>query len=156
MIAYFVLIFSTSYELLISSLFVIGAMCTVRVQVSVVYLYEIFTRADYKTMYTVVCMFEGVAGVAAALYFKFVSKDSQGLMLIALAMMAVGTVACWFFPESPRYLIKRDRISCAKDVIEQIARWNSRKSPGSSYMDEMFAIRNKDDEIMETEPLLNV
>lgn len=108
LLAYTVLVISTTYELLIASLFVIGTMATIRVQVSIVYLYETLTRADYLRTYTALAMFEGVAGLLSALYYRYVSKDSMGLILTSYVMMIAGTVAAFLYPESPRYLVKTD------------------------------------------------
>ena len=72
--AYTLLLFSQTYELLLLSLLIIGSLLTVRVQVSVTYLYETLTRANYYTIYTAIAMTEGIVGFIAALYFKYGSK----------------------------------------------------------------------------------
>jgi len=73
--AFSLLIFTDSYHLLITGLFIMGMMSTIRVQVGVLYLYECLTRANYHKIYTIVAILEGVFGVMGALYFKYVSKD---------------------------------------------------------------------------------
>lgn len=134
LLAYTVLVLSTTYELLIASLFVIGTMATIRVQVSIVYLYETLTRADYLRTYTALAMFEGVAGLLSALYYRYVSKDSMGLILTSYVMMTAGTVAAFVYPESPRYLVKTDQIERAHGVIASIAAWNQVPSPSLAHL----------------------
>jgi len=123
-LTYTVMFTSTSYSVLIGCMFVMGLMATIRVQVSVMFLYEIFSRAQYQRVYTSLAMFEGVAGVFAALYFKYLSKDANGLMFISYMMLCIGTIASFFYPEAPRYLVKSNQIDRAQEVFEKIANYN--------------------------------
>jgi len=107
-LSFTVLLLSTTFTLLISSMFMMGAMATIRVQVSIVYLYETLKRSDYRYFYTALAIFEGVSGVGAALYFKYVSKDAMGLLWCSYFCMVLGFLASLLYPESPRYLIKSD------------------------------------------------
>ena len=143
LLAYTTLVISTTYTLLIASLFVIGAMATIRVQVSVIYLYETLTRNDYRRVYTALAMFEGVAGVISTLYFRIVSKDSTGLIIIAYVMMLLGVIAAFMYPESPRYLVKTDQIERAQEVFSMIAQWNKKPTVSKQELEEIFAIKSE-------------
>lgn len=65
-----------------------------------------------------------LGGVLVALYFRFASKDAEELLYIAYGMIVVGTLAQVFYPEGPRYLVKRDRLDEAVTVIQGIGSAN--------------------------------
>ena len=81
-------------------------MATIRCQVSVVYFYESMTKEHYSLMYATIAMLEGFVGLGAALYFQFIAKDWFWLLFFGYVFQVVGTVFSFFYPESPRYLIK--------------------------------------------------
>lgn len=100
------LLLTHSYTILIVSMATFGMMSTVRVQVGVNYMYESVNRSTYTTLYMIIAMGEGFIGVLASLYFMFVSKTSFWLTFIGWTWIAIAMVSSWFYPESPRYLIK--------------------------------------------------
>ena len=122
--SYTVLVLSRSYAVLVGCMFINGMMATIRVQVSVAYLYEVLSRDQYVLSYTLLAVFEGVSGVLGTLFFMFVSKDATGLILTAYLFLAIGTITAFFYPESPRYLVKSDQIDQAQVVFEYIAKFN--------------------------------
>lgn len=105
-LAYSMLLSTHSYTILIVSMATFGMMSTVRVQVGVNYMYESVNRSTYTTLYMIIAMGEGFIGVLASLYFMFVSKTSFWLTFIGWTWIAIAMVSSWFYPESPRYLIK--------------------------------------------------
>ena len=47
-----------------------------------------------------------------------------GLFVFCWILQFIGIIGSWFFPESPRYLVKTDKIEQAQEVFEIIAEWN--------------------------------
>lgn len=103
---------------------VFGMMSTIRVQITTVYCYEIFTRKDYKKFYTIFSFCGSIIGVMIALYFKFFSKDAIMLLYTSFGALAAGTVLMYLYPEAPRYLIKCDRVDQAIEVYQWMAKFN--------------------------------
>ena len=69
-------------------------------------MYESLRKDHFTKTYTAIAMVEGVLGLGAALYFRFVSKNWYWLILGGYFAQVVGSIAFFFFPESPRYLVK--------------------------------------------------
>ena len=105
-LAYTYLLYAPSYAGLIASMMVLGMMATIRTQVSVVYFYESMTKQNYTLMYATMAMLEGFIGLTAALYFQYMSKNWFWLIFFGYVAQVFGTIGSFFFPESPRYLIK--------------------------------------------------
>ena len=140
-LAYTVILMTKSYALLIVSMILLGMMSTVRLQVCVVYIYESMKKEHFTKTYAAIACFEGVLGLAAVLYFKFISKDYFWLLLSGYILQVAGSFASFFFPESPRYLIKTGMITEATSVLNQISYFNgSDVKFGNEQIDEMFNI----------------
>ena len=97
---------TNSYRLMIAALIVLGMVATSRAQVSVIYLYESFTKETFVAVYSICSCMEGVAGIFGCIYFMYISKNWFWLLLGAYVMQVIGTVFVCFFPESPKYLVK--------------------------------------------------
>ena len=69
-------------------------------------MYESVKRDHYITLYSIYGMLEGFNGLIATFYFMFVSKNFQGLIYMAYTWHILSLIAVFFYPESPRYLIK--------------------------------------------------
>ena len=71
------MLFTKNYNILIGAIFIIGSMSTIRMQVSIVYLYEIMMRQSWTLTYTLISLAESLVGLLAVLYFNYVSNDWQ-------------------------------------------------------------------------------
>ena len=69
LLAYSLLMMTSSYSVLITALVILGACSTVCAHVSVVYMYESLRKDHFTKTYTAITMIEGVLGLSAALYF---------------------------------------------------------------------------------------
>ena len=105
-LAYTYLLYTPSYVGLIASMMLMGMTATVRAQISVVYFYESLTKESYDYFYSIVAMLEGFIGLGAALYFQMVSKNWFWLLFTGYVLQVLGTIGSFFYPESPRWLIK--------------------------------------------------
>ena len=152
--SYTVLVLSRSYVVLVLCMFTNGMMATIRVQVCIAYLYETLSRDQYVAAYTFLAVFDGFSGVLASLFFMFVSKDATGLILTAYVCLGLAAIAAFFYPESPRYLVKSDQIGQAQQVFEYIANYNGEDSQHVSEdrVEKLFAL----EEAPEEKPKLEV
>ena len=119
-----VLTVTESYSSLIACMFTLGMVSTVRVNVGVNYMYESMHRDHYVNLCTFMAMGEGVVGTFATLYFMFISKSFTGLLLLIYSWCVIAMLSSFFYPESPRFLIKSGRIEEANEVFNLVASAN--------------------------------
>ena len=101
-------------------------------------MYESVKRDHYITLYTIYGMLEGFNGLIATFYFMFVSKNFQGLFFMAYTWLTLSLVAVFFYPESPRYLIKSGQIDEASDSFNYMARFNSYAEVSEPHIEQLF------------------
>ena len=76
MLAFGAIITAKNYNMLIVSILVFGMMSTARVQVSIVYVYELVIKKHWTPAITSMSLiFDGPAGLFAAIYFSYISND---------------------------------------------------------------------------------
>ena len=85
-------------------------VATARAQVSVIYLFESFTKEHFVTVYSICSSMEGVFGLIGSMYFMYISKNWFWLLFAAYILQIIGTTAVFFFPESPKYLVKSGQL----------------------------------------------
>ena len=73
---------------------------------------------------TIFFCLESLSVFFAAIYFMFISQVAAWLLLGGLFMQFVGTVAVFFIPESPKWLIKKGELDAAINVFKRIAKTN--------------------------------
>ena len=76
-----------------------------------------FVGALYFTAETTTALL----GVA---YFALISKHWFYYIFIGYLMQIVGTVCCYWMPESPKYLFKKGKIEATVQVIKSMAKSN--------------------------------
>jgi ABC-type sugar transport system permease subunit len=73
---------------------------------------------------TVMLVFDMLTVIITGIYWKWVSKNSDGILLFGIACNAIGLLGLLFIPETPEYLYSFYRFSECRDVIFTIAKWN--------------------------------
>ena len=69
--------------------------------------------------------FIGAIGFSyASVYFWKISKDATYYFMIAFICYCICCICVFWLPESPRYLVQKGELDKARNVFEQIARWN--------------------------------
>ena len=104
-LAFVVLLTTTNFTILIGSMAVLGIVSTVRVQVTVLYCYEIMRKEHWSAAFTSVSVINGLQFLLASIYFSYASKDWFSLIYLCAAYSMLITIGSLFMPESPRYLI---------------------------------------------------
>ena len=123
-IGYSLLFMTHSYFVLVTAMATMGACCTLRTQISVIYFHESLSKEHFTTFFAILASFEGLIGILASIYFIFISKNWIWLIGSGLLLQLIGTIGSLFFLESPRWLIKSGNIKRAQQVFEKIADWN--------------------------------
>ena len=78
--AFTALLLSDSFEVLIGCMVTMGAMSTIRVQISSIYFYEMVARKHFKCSIALLGVGAHMCGISVALYFRFFSKDAMQLI----------------------------------------------------------------------------
>ena len=124
-LAFGAIITATNYNMLIVSILVFGMMSTVRVQVSIVYIYELVMKKNWTPAVTAMSViFDGPAGLFAAIYFSYISNDQHWIMLACFSCSLIGAIIVAFLPESPCFLISSGKLGEAQQAFERIAKIN--------------------------------
>ena len=67
---------------------------------------------------------ESSFGIFGAIYFTWLCKNWFWYVLIGYIMQIIGTIAIFFVPESPKWLIKSRRFDEAQRVLHKVATMN--------------------------------
>ena len=105
-LAFATILFASSYALLISAMFVLGMMATMRTQVAFLNMYENSQKDHYDIIVAVAFSFEGAIAMTCAIYFAFISKHWLYLVIFGFSLQFCGLILYFFNVESPRWLIK--------------------------------------------------
>ena len=73
---------------------------------------------------TIMLVFDMLTVIGTGIYWKYVSKNANGLMIFGILQNAIGLIGCLFLPETPEYLYSFYRFRECKEVIHNIAKWN--------------------------------
>ena len=84
-----------------------GLIRTIFSSVASLFLFESLVRRHFSMSCMAIAVYESLVGVLAILYFMFLSKSADGLIYIATACSIISFAGVQFYPEPPRYLIKK-------------------------------------------------
>ena len=119
------LIFSTSFSLTSFLLFAMGLCASGRMQVSYVYLCEFLTETKTKRFGPFINASLLLPQVLASIAFKRITHYTMFFELFALILTGfVLIISTCFLPESPKYLINKNRVDDARRALSTIARFN--------------------------------
>lgn len=89
-------------------------------------------------------MGEGLCGLYATLHFMFLSKSYFGLLIVGYIWLALAAISVFFYPESPRYLIKSGQVDEAGEAFNQAASFNKAKPISDDCLEEHFGEQRVD------------
>jgi MFS family permease len=119
------LILSRSLNLSIALFFLLGLTRPGKMQVSFVYLSELVPEAHRRRVGSFILFFDGGSLILFALYFKYISKQWVYFQLYALGISAISALVLFAIPESPKYLMEKDRYDDARKSLVSIATFNN-------------------------------
>ena len=105
-LAFLTLLATKNYKLLVFCMFVLGMTSTIRLIVGVNYLCECVMREDFKIMFAVMTLGDGIGGISISFYFMEVAKDHIWPIMVLVITSGIAMIGSWFYTESPRYLVK--------------------------------------------------
>ena len=121
------MLFVTSLEVMIAVLFCLGAMRTINLTLSYVYLIELMPRKFQALVGTLFNIVEACTFLCGTLYFWVVSNNYFYYLLIGYVLQLWAFFASLCLPESPRLLIGLQRLDEAKVSFMKIARRNGKR-----------------------------
>ena len=118
------MIFTKSRIVLTVTIFLMGALFPLNVNITVTYLYELMPERHHAmtgTLLNTICCLTLMVG---SLYFAFISKDAVYLLLTGWVCVLAQVCTIWHLPESPKWLLSVERVQESLHVIEKMARVN--------------------------------
>lgn len=74
---------------------------------------------------TLMLVFDMLTVIATGVYWKFISKNSEWLLIFGIASNALCLFGLLVIPESPEYLYCFYRFRECREVMLKIAKWNN-------------------------------
>ena len=102
----FTILVSSSYEILIASVFIWGATSSIRYPMTTAYLYETCERKYFSYGSTIEQLIVGMINLIMPFWVEFINKNTMTVFIISFGMQIVALIAFWLLNEAPRYLVK--------------------------------------------------
>ena len=119
-----VLMFSRSYALTLTSIFIVGFFTSMRTGIGWPYLLELVPKRDrpyHATLYGIIGANWGVIG---AVFFVFCSKNAYYFMGFGYVLQITALVISLTLPESPVYLLSKGKLKEGEEALAKIAKVN--------------------------------
>jgi hypothetical protein len=126
MVIFTIVMFSRSYLLTLSSIFLVGFFTSFRTGVGWPYLLEMIPKKDRPIHATLYGMMGASWGIIGSLFFQFISKNVYAFMGIGYFMQIVSLILTFMLPESPVYLLNKGKLEEAEIALNKIAKINNR------------------------------
>ena len=88
---------------------------------------------------TMWCILEALIKLVGSLLFWQVTQYTDYYIAVGVALQVNTCICLLFLPESPRWLVEKQRLSDAEKCFDQIARWNGY---GDSFRFNRFGFRS--------------
>ena len=128
--------FVTKVYLVDIGAFLAGPCIIARMSCGFIMLMEHMPKKHQAKVGAVVMVSEGLCQVLWVFFLAVISKDTFYFMYFAIALNIVTCVACYWVPESPRYLYGINNLDKCKEIFRYIAKMNGIKD----YVDPDFPV----------------
>ena len=123
---YTVMMMTESIDMMLVSIFMQGALTSIRVNNGYLYLLEMMPKHLQTTVGSVQGVCDSSIYLFATLYFWKVSKEWYLFASIGYVANFLVAIAAWLLPESPRYLLDKGRIDELEATMTTIAKVNQK------------------------------
>ena len=123
-VCYSVLLFTTSWTVMIVVMAGFGLTTTTRLIVGFTYLTEIFPKNRQVAVVTINLVENSVVYILGTIYFWQISTNWFYFDLLGYIVSVVTCILAFFIPESPRFLLAHGKVEETKKAINLIARLN--------------------------------
>lgn len=118
------ILFSKNIYLTTALLFLFGATCPGREQVSFVYMCELVPVKNRTIIGSILLFSDATTIGLLALYFRFLSKNWLYFQYVSCGLNLLASLCLLAVPESPKYLHSKGNFKGAKDALAKIASMN--------------------------------
>ena len=149
-LAYTVIMFTHEFWVAVTTLFVLGLCCSARAQVGILYMLEFIPLTRMAFVGSTFFLMEVVMALVGVFYFAFISNHWVGYVGMGYVMQLVGTLLCYFLPESPKYLFKKGQSNETSMILRRIATRNGVDpiSISEDDIDQSFKAAHPDEEVV--------
>ena len=89
-----------------------------------VYLLEMIPKKRVTAVSTSMMLVDGACLIWISIYYLYISKDWQYLIIFGAVVTGVSNVAMFIIPESPKYYYSAKKYDLARKSLRYIARFN--------------------------------
>jgi hypothetical protein len=117
----FLVLYSTNLNLSTFLIFILGMMAPGKFMVGFVFAGEMFSEKYRSTIGSIILFSDSATMIFLPLYFRLISKNWLYFQLFYLILSIFSTLALFWMPESPKYLLGKGDIEKARASFEKIA-----------------------------------
>jgi MFS family permease len=114
-------LYSTNLNLSTFLIFILGMMAPGKYMVGFVFAGEMFSEKYRSTIGSIILFSDSATMIFLPLYFRLISKNWLYFQLFYLILSIFSTLALFWMPESPKYLLGKGDIEKARASFEKIA-----------------------------------
>lgn len=123
-VAFTLMVFISDVYVRYALLFICGLIGSIRCSVSYLAGCEFLLKPHQIYFSSLTQMLNAFSPMIMALYFWKISKHHEYFYYVALGVALLGSINCFYIPESPRWLVNKNKD--AKKVLNQIAEINNK------------------------------
>ena len=141
---------TTSLNVMIVSVFLIGVCSSLRVTLGYIYMMEFIPMNRRTFVGTFLFVIEALIVLAMVLYYMLSEgRNWLTFTLFGYCFQVYAVFGSMMLPESPKWLIEQKRLDEASSCLETIAKWNNRQL---TFNEKNF-IEDSKEQVVEAKPL---
>ena len=121
---YLATLFSRNLVLTIVIMFFFGGVSVGRASIGFLYLMEFIPLKQQTVVGTFLQVFNSATTITACFYFVYISKYWLWFQMVGCAINLIVVICLFYVPESPKYLISKNRFDDARKALAAIAKIN--------------------------------
>ena len=121
------ILFSTSQNFTYLLVFLMGLAMPMRVFVGFIFCMEFLPIKSTQLAAATTLGLDNLILMFSSLFFMYISKEWKALFGLGTIMSYIALVVTYHMPESPKFLVNKNKFQEARDVITEIAAFNQVK-----------------------------